>query len=154
MKKKTLYLCITAILFIATVIFAVLDVDAVFPSTLVGFFLMLTLIASDDEKKNTSGKAGKTAVIVFSILIILMNFFITILLPVISSSTDLSGVSVELTTNINANSNAEVADHFVEVTINDIHEFCYGTCILLIINCISIAGYRIKGRRKNELIPG
>lgn len=152
MKKKTIYkLIITAVLLIATVIFAILDNEAIFPSTLVGFFLILTFIGTGDLDKTASGKAAKNAIIIFSVLVIVLNIVVTIFLPIVSSSADLSSYSVELTTSIGTTDAKEIANHFVEVTINDMHELCYSTSVLLLIDIVLLLIYRRKSLRKKNI---
>ena len=152
MKKSTVYkLIIAAILLIATVIFAILDNEAVFPSTLVGFFLVLTLVDVENTNKAATGRAAKYAVIIFSILVIVLNIFITLLMPIAAASLDLSSYSVELSTSIGTTDTKEIANHFVEVTINDMHELCYSTSVLLFINIIFLLVYRIKLFRKKSI---
>lgn len=152
MKKNTIYKLITAaILLIATVFFAVLENEAVFPSALVGFFLVLTLIGAKDINKTETGKAAQNAIVIFSILVIVLNIFVTIFLPIVSTSSDLSGYSVELTTSIGTTDTKEITNHFVAVTINDMHELCYSTSILLLINNVFLIIYRIKPFRKKNI---
>jgi hypothetical protein len=151
-KSTTIKLVAAAVLLAATVIFALLGNEAVFPSTLIGFFLALSLIVTDDFNQSAAGKAARNAVVVFSILVIILNIGVTIFLPVVSASSDLSDYSVELTTNIGTTDTAAVADHFVAVTINDMHELCYSTSILLLINIALQFVYRsaiMKMRRNN-----
>lgn len=145
MKKNTKFKLITsAILFIVTVIFVLLDNEIIFPSTLVGFFLALSLIGSEDLSNNATGKAANYAIITFSVMVIALNILVTIFLPMVSAGTDLSSVSVELTTSIGTTNAVEVTDHFVSVTINDMHELCYTTALLLLLKIIFFSIFRRK----------
>lgn len=145
MKKNTIYkLIIAAILLIATVVFMILDNEIIFPSTLVGFFLVLSMISSEDINKTATGKAAKNAVVIFSILVIVLNIVVTIFLPMVSTSSDLSSYSVELTTSIGTTDAKEIENHFVSVMINDMHELCYSTSVLLLINIVFLLIYWIK----------
>ncbi len=135
MRKSTVYkLIIAATLLIFTIIFAVQDNEAVFPATLVGFFLVLTLFGTEDLRRTAAGKAAQYAIITFSMLVIALNVLVTIFLPILAASSDISGYSVELTTSIGTSNTHAVADHFVAVTVNDMHELCYSTSILLLLN--------------------
>jgi membrane associated rhomboid family serine protease len=143
MKKDTiLKLVISAILLAVTVVFILMDNEIIFPSALVGFLLVASLIGKEEVTAN--GKAAKYAIITFSILVITLNILISVFMPIISSGTDLSTVSVELTTDIGATTSAQIADHFVEVTINDMHELCYSTTILLLLYIIFKAIFKRK----------
>jgi len=145
MKKGTIIrLVAAAILLIATVVFVIADNEAVFPSTLVGFFLVLTLIGA----KRNAGKSAKYAIIIFSVLVIALNFLVTIFLPIAAASSDFSGYGVELTTDIGTTDTAEIANHFIEVTINDMHELCYTTAVLLLIYAVLLFIFRIRNKQK------
>lgn len=149
MNKKMIFkLICAAALLIATVIFAMLDNDAVFPSTMVGFFLVIVFISNESIVKMTEKKAAHYAVTIFSVLVIVLNFFLTIFLPMLSKSTDLSDYSVELTTSLGTADSKVVADHFVEVTMNDMHELCYSTCLLLLIYIVLLIIYRTRANKK------
>jgi signal transduction histidine kinase len=144
MKKKTFYkLIIAIILLIVTFVTLFMDYVAIYPTTMVGFLLVLILIGIEDMDKTVSVKAAQYSVIIFSGIVMALNFFITIFLPMISSATDLSGISVEMTTSLGTTDNAVIADHFVEVTMNDMHELCYTTTLLLTIYIIFLVVYRV-----------
>jgi hypothetical protein len=112
-KKMILKLICAAFLFIVTVIFAMLDKDAVFPSTMVGFFLVFVFIVNQSSIKETDTKAAHCAITIFSELVMALNFFVTIFLPLLSDSRDLSSYSVELTTSLGTTDSKVIADHFV-----------------------------------------
>jgi hypothetical protein len=151
MKKKTIYKSIiAAILLIVTFITMFLDYEAIFPSALVGFLLMLILIGNEGLEKTEASKAAKYSVIIFSVIVIALNFFITIFLPMISQTADLSAISVEMTTGLGTSDPAVIADHFVEVTLNDMHELCYTTTLLQTIYIVFLAIYRIGSHQRNR----
>jgi hypothetical protein len=152
MKKNTKYKLFTsAILLLTTVIFVLYDNEIIFPAALVGFFLVLSLIGSENLSDNMTGKAANYAIITFSVIVIVLNILVTIFLPMISASTDLSRVSVELTTSLGTTNVAEVKDHFISVTINDIHELCYTTALLLLFKIIFFIIFKRKKIKKNLL---
>lgn len=142
---KTYFKWITvAVLFITTVVFAVLNNEVVFPSALVGMLLVLTLGKVEKSKETPAGKAARQAIVIFSVLVILLNVSVSVFLPVVGASTDLSGFGVELTTGLGTTDAKEIANHFIAVTINDMHELCYSTGIFLLINGILLFIHRGK----------
>ncbi len=149
MKKVSIFrLICAAFLLIFTVIFAILDNEAVFPSTMVGFFLILVFAIRERRFNIVDENAAHNAVTIFSVLVIALNFLITIFLPMLSKTTDMSGYSVELTTSIGTTDSQAVTEHFVEVTMNDMYELCYFTCILLLIYIVLLLYYRLRSNKK------
>lgn len=126
-------LFIATILFIATVFFALLGNEMIFPSTMVGCLFVLTSLRGEKSGIPHTEKSARLAIMVFSILVILFNILATSLMPRLSHSTDLTRYYSEQTTNSGAKTNQELEGHFVEVTINDAHELCYSTSLLLML---------------------
>jgi hypothetical protein len=133
MNKKNIFIIFTALFFlIASIISITLGNETIFPTVLLAFFLTLTFIGDKASAMSPGGKSARYAIIIFSILVGVLNILVSIFLPIIMSG---SNIDVELTTREAVNS-ISPAQHFIEVTINDMHEFCYSVCILLIINLI------------------
>jgi membrane protein implicated in regulation of membrane protease activity len=142
-------LFIAAILFLATVIFALLDNEIIFPSTMVGFFLVLTTLRGKQPGTPHAEKAARFAIVTFSVLVIVFNILATALMPRLSHSSDLTSYYSEQTTNSGAKTNQELEEHFVEVTINDAHELCYSTSLLLVLYGV----FRLLPLRRSSAVP-
>jgi hypothetical protein len=142
-------LVIAAILFFATVFFALFDNEMIFPSTMVGFLLVLTSLRGEQSGIPHAEKAARFAILAFSILVITFNILATALMPRLSHSSDLTRYYSEQTTNSGAKTDQELEDHFVEVTINDAHELCYSTSLLLVLYGI----FRLLSQRRYGVEP-
>lgn len=132
-RDNLIKLVMAAVLLITTIIFVQLDNEIIFPSTMVGFFLVLTTFKRDYSSKTPSGCAARRAILIFSILVIAFNILASLYMPRLAASSDLMQYYSEQTTDSGAKTSGELEDHFVEVTINDAHELCYSTSFLLVL---------------------
>lgn len=131
-KNFVMKLFLAISLLIATIFFVLNDNEIIFPSTLVGFFLALTLFKSPNTKRTGSEKAAHYAIVYFSILVLVLNILVSVFLPGMAKTTKITKYYTEQTTDIKANDTKELDNHFVDVTINDAHELCYTTSLLLL----------------------
>lgn len=152
MSKNTLIKLIFATVFLCiTIIFIIFGNEMIFPSALVAFLLVLTLIGDSGTHSDIKGKSSQWAVIVFSILVSVLNILVPVFLPIVASGLDFSNNSFELTTSVGTTNPQILRDHFIQVTINDMHEMCYATCLLLIINLVFLV---IFNKRQKESAGG
>jgi hypothetical protein len=147
MTKGTVYkLVVAAVFLFLTIGFMAVDNEAVWPSTMLGFFLILTLFGTGDLRQSAAGTAAHRAVGTFAILVMVLNTAVTILLPMVGAS-EASHAAVEMTTSIGTTDPEAVGNHFIAVTINDMHELCFSTSVLLIINAV----YLLVSRRRRPV---
>ncbi len=133
MSRQTYFkLFLALVLLIATVVFAALGNEAIYPSTMVGVFLVLSLLNTGDLAKSTDGLAAHRAIGTFAILVMLLNTAVSVFLPLVAPA-DIPFGGIELTTGIGT-SDASAAGALIAVTINDMHELCYSTSVLLLVN--------------------
>ncbi len=135
---------------IATVVFAMMDNMAIFPSTLVGFFLVLTSWGVKGLEQTPSGKAARYAIISFSILVMAFNTIGSIVIPRLAATTDMTAYVTEQTTESGAHDSAELEDHFMAVLLNDAHELCFSITPLLVLNWV----FLLVLNRKRKLSAG
>lgn len=146
-KGNVIRLVLALIFLITTVVFIMVDNEVVFPSAMVGFFMMLTLIA-DNKQGNGSWAASKWAIICFSIMVMVLNVVTSLFLPGIAAGMDFSHHAVELTTSLGTTDPDAIREHFVQVNINDMHELCYTTSLLLVMYLMSYGMLVIKNRKR------
>ena len=132
-KYRSTILAASIILLAATIVFAFLGNETIFPATLVGFLLALTLLARPCSGTGHSEHAARHAIYSFSVLVIAFNIVASQFMKTLSDSFHITRHFSEQTTDSGAKTQADLENHFVEVTINDAHELCYSTGILLII---------------------
>lgn len=148
MSKNKLIILLSAVFLIIAVVFIVFENESIFPSALVAFFLVLTFLGDNSKNANNTGKASQWAIVIFSIIVIALNIITPVILPVITSGWDFSNFDMELTTSLGTKNPQIIKDHFIQVTINDMRELCYSTCILLATNLILLLAFR--NRKKNS----
>lgn len=145
MRTKTIIASI--LLFLATIVFAILDNEIIFPATMVGFFLTLIMLAETKKKRTIPGKSAQYAIITFSLIMIALNVLVSVFLPIIADHADLTAYFGEQTTETGV-TGEELEGHFVEVLLNDMHESCYIASFLLIVNGIYLLAFNAKNKMK------
>ncbi len=108
--------------------------ETVFPSALALTILFIiyafsTRQQTDVKNELASGKAARLAIANFVIVIAALSVLVSLFLPAIADYFALNGL---------------FDGDFVRVTINDVHEFAYSTCLLLILNAAFLLFFRRK----------
>ncbi len=108
--------------------------ETVFPSALALTILFIIYVFStrqqtDVKNELASGKAARLAIANFVIVIAALSVLVSLFLPAIADYFALNGL---------------FDGDFVRVTINDVHEFAYSTCLLLILNAAFLLFFRRK----------
>ncbi len=108
--------------------------ETIFPSALALSILFLiyafsTRQQTDVENELASGKAARLAITNFVIVIAALSLLVSLFLPALADYFALNGL---------------FDGDFVRVTINDVHEFAYSTCLLLILNVAFLLFFRRK----------
>ncbi len=108
--------------------------ETIFPSALALFVLFLiyafsTRQQADVKDELVNGKAARLAITNFVAFIAVMSLLVSLFLPAIADYFSLNGL---------------FDGDFVRVTINDVHEFAYSTCLLLILNVAFLFLFRRK----------
>lgn len=100
------------------------DNEAIFPTTLVLFILLLFSFGKRTEHAGgiitpelASGRAARYAINTFALFFAVMNLLVSLYFPAFCEYYNLTGL---------------YDGDFVRVTINDMHEFCYSIMILLL----------------------
>jgi hypothetical protein len=135
MQKNTIIkLIIAGVLLFITIVFAILDNEIIYPSALVGFLLVVTTLGDNTNKKTLHGKAAQHTVKTFAVLVLTFNVLASAFMPVIDQNINLAEYFEEETTDSGAETGRELEDHFVAVFLNDLHELCFVTSFILLIN--------------------
>ncbi len=108
--------------------------ETIFPSALALFILFLiyafsTRPQADVKNELASEKAARLAIANFVIFIAIVSLLVSLFLPAIADYFALNGL---------------FDGDFVRVTINDVHEFAYSTCLLLLLNAAFLLFFRRK----------
>jgi hypothetical protein len=106
--------------------------ETIFPSALALFILFLIYAFSTGQptaEKNepAAGKAARLAITTFVVFMAATSVLVSLFLPGIANYFDLNGL---------------FDGDFVRVTINDVHEFAYSTCLLLLLNAVFLFSFR------------
>jgi hypothetical protein len=145
MQKNTIIkLIIAGVLLLTTIVFAVLGNEVIYPSALVGFLLVLTTLGDNNNKKTLHGKAAQNTIKTFAVLVLTFNVLASAFIPIIDQNVNLTEYFEEETTDIGAETDQELEDHFVAVFLNDIHELCFVTSFILLINGVYLLGLKRK----------
>jgi hypothetical protein len=98
--------------------------ETIFPSALAFSILFLLYAFSTREQADVKdelavGKAARLAIVNFVVFVAAMSLLVSLFLPAMADHFDLNGL---------------FDGDFVRVTVNDMHEFAYSTCLLLLLN--------------------
>lgn len=135
-------------LLITALIFMILGNDVIFPSALVGFLLMVIHLFAIRGEDTYQGKAARKTITVIAVFVLTFNILASLLVPVIEANVNLTDHFEEETTDIGAETDQELEDHFVEVFINDAHELCYSTSFFLVINIGFLVVFALREKKK------
>ncbi len=108
--------------------------ETIFPSALALSILFLVYAFSTRQQANVKNeppneKAARLAITNFVVFIAVTSLLVSLFLPAIADYFSLNGL---------------FDGDFVRVTINDVHEFAYSTCLLLILNATFLLFFRRK----------
>ncbi len=121
-------------LLITTAYSAAVGNETIFPSALALSILFLIYAFSarpqaDVKNELASEKAARLAITNFVVFIAVTSLLVSLFLPALADYFGLNGL---------------FDGDFVRVTINDVHEFAYSTCLLLILNAAFLLFFRRK----------
>ena len=137
--EKNIKVLLAAMGLILIVASALLDNQTLVASSLVALLLALTRIRKPEGTGNDEGNAARRAIFAFAILVILANLVIPCVLPYIAAKMDFSAIDLEMTSVAGTTNLTGEREHFLAVMINDMHELCYTTSILLLIQlCLNL----------------
>lgn len=135
MNNKRILIIVSIGLLLLTIYAAINGNETILPAALVLLFLCLiglvppTLSAAKGITDSASEKAAQYAIASFAVFVAVLSVLVSLFLPAFAAAYGMT----------------ELFDgDFVRVSINDVHELCYTTCLLLILDIIFLAWYRRK----------
>lgn len=130
MRKKEILLGL--ILFVVLVVGFTFNSQILIPSSSVLILLnVVSILTYLNREIDNNDKCAHMAIKIYSFIIAVLNIVISLFLPSIAKYYNLAGL---------------FDGDFVRVTINDMNEFSYGACILLIIYIFKLILHRKKDR--------